>query len=134
MESKSEFYLPKQLNHLEENFEFLKELFDALQCNTPKHVRKPDFCDKKRFIRILKCATDVEILTLLELCKNLLHGNINLQTNEIMSLIAYKSFFETVYKTRSMDRARKKFIKANPIALWLFLFPIVTELDKLFLI
>lgn len=100
--------------YIKENAEFLQKLASTKS-------------DKKKNTIILSASTD-QILSIVEICANILKFNFTLTKKQKRKLAKYADFYRSIARSKTEKGARNKIQEGSGIALGAILIPILAEL------
>lgn len=100
--------------YIKENAEFLQKLASTKS-------------DKKKNTIILNASTD-QILSIVEICANILKFNFTLTKKQKRKLAKYADFYRSIARSKTEKGARNKIQEGSGIALGAILIPILAEL------
>lgn len=100
--------------YIKQNAEFLQKLASTKS-------------DKKKNAIILNASTD-QILSIVEICANILKFNFTLTKKQKRKLAKYADFYRSIARSKTEKGARNKIQEGSGIALGAILIPILAEL------
>lgn len=102
--------------YIKENTPFLKKL------SSTKSERKKN--------KLIQEATAEQVLSIVEICANILKFNFRLTKPQRKRLAKYADFYRALARIRSEDSARKKLQEGNGIVLGALLAPVLSALTE----